>query len=234
MILKDIDVIFWDLDGVFYKQNDEINPKAFTKAQAEALKHFGADGSIEEIIQGIDEEYKKDKINFFTNITKRYGVDRAVFDDNYANFLHCDSLEENKYISSSLRKLKQRHCIITQAPLNWTKKVLKAVGCFEMFKNNFITSNKTMDMHKAASTEIFDHACENMGVDPKRAVMIEDSAKKLKTAKKAGMTTILFNGSKYADEPHIDYQFKDMEDFVKHINENENEFNLVQQTQASR
>jgi putative hydrolase of the HAD superfamily len=64
--------------------------------------------------------------------------------------------------------------------------------------------------------------CERFGIDPRRALLVEDMAANLKPAKQLGMTTVWVDngserGSHGADESFIDHRIEEVGEWLETI-----------------
>lgn len=93
-------------------------------------------------------------------------------------------------------------CICSNSSPHRIKAMLKRAGTLDLFEAN-IFSTAMVDKPKPAP-DIFLHAAAEMGVEPARAVVIEDSSHGIEGARAAGMRVIGFTGGSHTYPSHAD------------------------------
>ena len=149
-------------------------------------------------------------------------AEHGVEPHGYLDFVHdvdLGKLERCSRLRAYLLALPGRKLIFTNADLPYAERVLKARGLDNVFEDIF-------DIHRMAHLPKPDPAsyrafCDQLKVDPKRALFVEDSAHNLVPAKALGMTTIWVKHEGEADssghEDHIDLQIADVTEWLSSI-----------------
>ena len=131
-----------------------------------------------------------------------------------------DRIAANPRLATGLARLPGRKFVFTNGDAPYARRVLQAIGVDEHFH----------DLHDIHASELrpkpdphgYALMCERFGIDPARAVLVDDMAQNLKPAKALGMTTIwVDNGSErgahLADEGHVDHIITDVGEWLESI-----------------
>lgn len=220
--IGNIDLMLWDLDGVIYvKDIESINEEDVHKIFGESINKLEPKISAEEGLNIINKYYPESPARFYHNIERDFGLNRFELDQVFheilvekANFAKNGYIEE-KYISK-IKSLSPKQLIVTQSNKVWAENILKESNLLGFF-DGIIASNVTLEKPKMADNDLYLEICNELCVAPEKAVMIEDSHKNLKAAKKHGLQTVLFNYGKDINEDYIDYQYRDIRDFLSKI-----------------
>ena len=149
-------------------------------------------------------------------------AEHGVEPHGYLDFVHdvdLGKLEPCSRLRAYLLALPGRKLIFTNADLPYAERVLKARGLDDVFEDIFdIHRMEHLPKPDPASYRAF---CDQLKVDPKRALFVEDSAHNLVPAKALGMTTIWVKHDGEADssghEDHIDLQIADVTEWLSSI-----------------
>ncbi|HEX8414494.1 MAG TPA: pyrimidine 5'-nucleotidase [Sphingomicrobium sp.] len=158
------------------------------------------------------------KHHFHTHGTTLAGLmrDHAVDPHHFLADVHdiaLDRVSTDQRLSTGLARLPGRKFVFTNGDAPYARRVLRAIGVNDHFD----------DLHDIHSSELrpkpdphgYALLCARFGIDPARAVMVEDMAQNLKPAKALGMTTVwVDNGSERgnhgADASFIDHRIDDV------------------------
>ena len=149
-------------------------------------------------------------------------AEHGVEPHGYLDFVHdvdLGKLEPCSRLRAYLLALPGRKLIFTNAYLPYAERVLAARGLDDVFEDIFdIHRMEHLPKPDPASYRAF---CDQLKVDPKRALFVEDSAHNLVPAKALGMTTIWVKHDGEADssghEDHIDLQIVDVTEWLSSI-----------------
>ena len=149
-------------------------------------------------------------------------AEHGVEPHGYLDFVHdvdLGKLEPCSRLRAYLLALPGRKLIFTNADLPYAERVLKARGLDDVFEDIFdIHRMEHLPKPDPASYRAF---CDQLKVDPRRALFVEDSAHNLVPAKALGMTTIWVKHDGEADssghEDHIDLQIADVTEWLSSI-----------------
>ena len=131
-----------------------------------------------------------------------------------------DRIEQNKRLAEALGRLPGRRFVFTNGDAPYARRVLDAIGVGERFDD-------LHDIHASSyrpkpDPHGYELLCERFGIEPERALLVDDMAQNLKPAKALGMTTVWVDngserGSHGADESFIDYAIGDVGDWLESI-----------------
>ena len=149
-------------------------------------------------------------------------AEHGVEPHGYLDFVHdvdLGKLEPCSRLRAYLLALPGRKLIFTNADLPYAERVLKARGLDDVFEDIFdIHRMKHLPKPDPLSYRAF---CDQLNVDPRRALFVEDSAHNLVPAKALGMTTIWVKHDDEADssghEDHIDLEIDDVTKWLSSI-----------------
>lgn len=130
-------------------------------------------------------------------LMKEHGVDP----NDFLAHVHSIPLERvgrDERLALALSRLPGRKFVFTNGDCDYARRVLRAIGVHDQFDD-------LHDIHASSYRPKPDpHGyallCERFGIDPKRALLVDDMAANLKPAKALGMTTVwVDNGSERGD-----------------------------------
>lgn len=92
-------------------------------------------------------------------------------------------------LRSMLRRLPGRRIVFSNGPQEYAESVLQAMGVRRLFDR--VYGVEQMRFHPKPAVQGFRHLLQDHRLDPRRCVLVEDSAMNLRTAKRLGMRTVL-------------------------------------------
>jgi putative hydrolase of the HAD superfamily len=140
----------------------------------------------------------------------------------YVHDIEMDALEHDAPLVAAIAKLPGRKLVFTNGDKPYALKVLDRLGLGDSFEAVY-------DIHAMAlipkpQASAYTGLCQTLGVEPTRAVFVEDMARNLKPAKAIGMTTVwIDNGSEQAptgadaDRSYIDHVIGDLAPWLEEI-----------------
>ena len=149
-------------------------------------------------------------------------AEHAIDPHGYLDFVHdvdMMKLTPAPQLRALITALPGRKLIFTNADAPYAERVLIARGLDGVFEDIF-------DIHRMAhlpkpAPRSYTALCQELAIDPHRAVFVEDSAHNLVPAKAVGMTTIWVNHDGQAatsgHESDIDLEIKDVADWLSMI-----------------
>ena len=129
-------------------------------------------------------------------------------------------VDPNPALGRALHRLPGRKVIYTNASAHHAEMVLDRLGVAEAFEG--IYDIAAADYVPKPAIESYRVLCDQHGIDPSRAAMIDDIARNLEPAAALGMTTVwMRTGAEWAHdvepEPYIDHIIGDILDWVEGI-----------------
>ena len=174
---------------------------------------------------GPDEARRVQKAHFhehgttLAGLMKEHGVDPPVFLADVHD-VALDRVECDKRLARLLPRLPGRRFIFTNGDAPYARRVLDAIGVAQHFDD-------LHDIHASSYRPKPDpHGyallCERFGIDPARALLVDDMAQNLAPAKALGMTTIwVDNGSERGnhayDERMVDQRIGNVDEWLESI-----------------
>jgi putative hydrolase of the HAD superfamily len=142
------------------------------------------------------------------------------------HFLHdvhdipLDRVAADERLARGLGRLPGRKFVFTNGDAPYAQRVLEAIGVHEQFE--CLHDIHASELKPKPDPHGYRLLCAQFGIDPTRAVMVEDMAQNLRPAKALGMTTVwVDNGSERgnhdADPAHIDVRITDVGEWLHEI-----------------
>ena len=143
--------------------------------------------------------------------------------DEFLHFVHdidLSSLDHDSMLDAGIGKLPGRKVIFTNGTTRHAERILDAYGISHHF--DFIYDIYAADHQPKPNPAIYDDMLARTGINPQRAVMIEDMAVNLKPAAALGMTTLWLEheldwARKGVDEGFVHFHASDLKDFLAHL-----------------
>ena len=165
------------------------------------------------------------KAHFHTHGTTLAGLmrDHGVDPHHFLEDVHAiplDRVAPDERLSTGLARLPGRKFVFTNGDAPYATRVLQAIGVHHHFDD--LHDIHSCDLKPKPNPHGYALLCERFGIDPVRAVLVEDMAQNLKPAKALGMTTVwVDNGSERgnhdADPAHIDHRITDVGEWLLSI-----------------
>ena len=129
-----------------------------------------------------------------------HGVDpHAFLDDVHA--IPLDRVSPDERLARGLGRLPGRKFVFTNGDAPYATRVLEAIGVHEHFVH--LHDIHASELKPKPNPHGYRLLCERFGIDPSRAVLVEDMAQNLRPAKALGMTTVwVDNGSERGNHDH--------------------------------
>lgn len=95
-------------------------------------------------------------------------------------------------------------CICSNSTPHRINAMLKRAGTLDLFDKHIYSAAEVGDKLPKPAPDVFLHAAKEMGVDPARAIVVEDSSHGIEGARAAGMRVIGFTGGSHTYLSHAD------------------------------
>lgn len=185
--------IIFDCDGVLV--DSEI---IFAKIDAEILQTMGHKMGVEECLKLFT---GRSVSSIHSILEEKIGekLENFLFKDVKQHILDTLSHELKPLIKGSVECYgkKVKLGIASSSNRHWIHRVLEATDQLHLFDKNKIFSFEDVQHHKP-SPDVFLHAASQMGVEPARCLVVEDSAMGIEAALAANMAVIGFVGGSHA------------------------------------
>ena len=196
MIATPIDLIIFDCDGVLIDSEVIAN---------QVCVEFVATLGHQTTMHDFAAKYCGSPIN---DIWQRVGLDigvpiteafRKAVDDEVHRRFEMD-LKAVEGVSELLDALQHRRCVASSTGIKKLRANLERVGLLGKFEPGVFSASQVARGKPAP--DVFLYAASQMGADPGRCLVIEDSVAGVTAARRAGMTTIGFAGGGHVTQAH--------------------------------
>lgn len=191
-----VDVWIFDLDNTLYPQNLNLMVQMRTKTydyicnvletdHAGAAKHY--------------ERYEAVYGTAFNGLIAEHGIDPHGFLTYVHDIDHCLVMPDLR-LADAIRSLPGKRVIYTNGTVSHAEKVLKRLGIADLFESIFdiVWADLDPKPHRAPYERLF----RQMGADPKRTAMFEDTARNLEIPFMLGAKTVLVRPENVSEEKH--------------------------------
>ena len=131
--------------------------------------------------------------------------------------LALDRVAPDQRLAEGLRRLPGRRFVFTNGDVRYAERVLAAIGIGDQFHG--LIDITACSFRPKPDAHGYALLVERFGIEPARAVLVEDMAKNLTPAKALGMTTVwVNNGSDHGNHLHdpaaVDLEITDVADWL--------------------
>ena len=206
----------FDLDNTLYPASTRLFDLIDVRMTAYVGRVMGSD-PVE--ARRVQKSYFRDHGTTLAGLMKHHDVDPKHFlDDVHA--IELDRVAPDETLARGLAALPGRRFVFTNGDADYAGRVLTAIGIGDQFHG--LVDIHACDYLPKPDAHGYRLLVERFGIDPARAVLVEDMAKNLKPAKALGMTTVwVDNGSDHGDHDSdpaaIDHVISDVGDWLQTI-----------------
>ena len=184
--------------GVYIQQLLQCGPE---EARSVQKKHFHAHGTT---LAGLMADHGVDPHHFLSHV----------------HAIPMDRVRSDERLARGLGRLPGRKFVFTNGDAPYAARVLRAIGIHDRFEA--CHDIHASELKPKPDPHGYRLLCERFGIDPTRAVLVEDMAQNLKPAKALGMTTVwVDNGSErgnhLAEDGHIDLTIADVGEWLEDL-----------------
>lgn len=207
-MLNHIDAWIFDLDNTLYPASAQLFAQIDVKMGAYIQRLLGIDK---------DAAYRVQKDFFHSHgmtlpgLMAHHGVDPREFLEDVHD-VDVDVVTPHPELAALIARLPGRKFVFTNADAPYATRVLARLGLSDSF--DALHDIHALDYVPKPHASAYAGICAAYGIDPKRAVFVEDMARNLIPAKAIGMTTVwIDNGSEQGPDErrdHIDYAISDV------------------------
>ena len=152
-------------------------------------------------------------------LMRQHEVDPHHFLDD-VHSIPLDRVSRDERLTRGLARLPGRKIVFTNGDAPYARRVLEALGIGERFDE--LHDIHASELRPKPDEHGYRLLLDRLGIDPGRAVMVEDMAQNLKPAKKLGMTTVwVDNGSERGNHGHhpdfIDFTIRNVGEWLETI-----------------
>ncbi len=206
----------FDLDNTLYPAStrlfDLIDERM--SAYVQRLLDCGPDEA-----KRVQKGYFREHGTTLAGLMTHHAVDPHHFLDDVHD-IALDRITPDQRLAEALRRLPGRRFVFTNGNASYAERVLTAIGIGEDFHG--LVDIHACDYRPKPDAHGYALIVERFGIDPSKAVLVEDMAKNLKPAKALGMTTVwVDNGSDHGSHLHdpdaIDLTITDVADWLTEL-----------------
>jgi len=179
------EVWIFDLDNTLYPASSNLFPQVSARMGAFIAETFGLTADEARALQ---KRYFRDYGTTLRGLMVRHAIDPHAF-LTYVHDIDLTVLEAAPALDSALGRLSGRKIVYTNGSVAHAARVLDRLGVARHFEavHDIVAADFAPKPDRAA----FDRLVGRLGIDPARAVMVEDLAVNLEPAHAMGMTTVL-------------------------------------------
>ena len=206
----------FDLDNTLYPASTRLFDLIDARMTAYVGRVMGSD-PIE--ARRVQKAYFRDHGTTLAGLMTHHEVDpRHFLDDVHA--IDLERVAPDEKLKGGLARLPGRKFVFTNGDADYAGRVLAAIGIDDQFHG--LVDIHACDYLPKPEAHGYRLLVERFGIDPARAVLVEDMAKNLKPAKALGMTTVwVDNGSDHgdhdADHAAIDHVISDVGEWLEQL-----------------
>ena len=193
--MKSTDLIIFDCDGVLI--DSEI---VVCRLVSEAMTRLGHPLRLDEVIRRFAGRPEPEMIaeierDWGRPVPPEYFVEiRSLIADAYAT-----ELRAVPGVAEVLERIRIPICVASSSYPEKLKLGLETVGLYRRFAPNLVSA--TFVAQGKPAPDVYEEAARRIGVDPTRAIAIEDSSNGLRAAAAAGMHVIALPNATYPPKP---------------------------------
>jgi len=204
-----IDAWVFDLDNTLYPAESGLFTLVADRMTSFIAERFDVD---REEATRLRRKFFIDHGTTLRGLMNEHGIDP----DPFLEFVHdidMSALVPNENVVAGLNRLGGKKYIFTNACGDYADRVLRRIGLDGMFDGVF--DIRDAGYAPKPAPEIYDRMVARLGIDPARAVMIEDIARNLVPAAALGMTTVWLRtatpwGSEPAPDGAVHHEIEDL------------------------
>ncbi|MCB9957098.1 MAG: pyrimidine 5'-nucleotidase [Rhodospirillaceae bacterium] len=212
-LLRHVDTWVFDLDNTLYPAACNLFAQVDRRMTAFIAESFGLPPADARALQ---KQYFRSHGTTLRGLMTEHGVDPTRFLD-YVHDIDVTCLPPSPGLDRALAALPGRKVVFTNGSTKHAEGVLARLGVADRF--DAIWDIVAGGYVPKPLQETYDRMIDHLGVDPARAVMVEDIAANLVPAHRRGMTTVWVDtGEAWAAPPqvapHIDLRIADVADWL--------------------
>ncbi|WP_414708242.1 pyrimidine 5'-nucleotidase [Pusillimonas sp.] len=125
-------------------------------------------------------------------MVRHHGVDAAAFLERSHRFDPAPLVHSETGLAEKLRALKGRKILLTNAPMQYARQVLKTLGILQQFESLWSIDHMILQgrIKPKPSSALMKQVLARVGQPASNVVLVEDTLKNLKAARKLGMKTV--------------------------------------------
>lgn len=198
----------FDLDNTLYPAACDLFSQIDVRMMSFISRHLGI-GPLEARV--LQKRYYHEHGTTLAGLMANDGVHPNAFLD-YVHDIDVTPVPPSPALRDALERLPGRRYVFTNGSRTHAENVMARLGVMEQFDG--IYDIIAAQFRPKPAPEPYDDMIERFGIEPARAVMVEDLHQNLKPAHDLGMQTVLIRTERYAaglgDEDHIHHVADDL------------------------
>lgn len=191
----------FDLDNTLHDASPHIFPHINRSMTAYLMRHLALD---EAAASALRVHYWKRYGATLLGLMRHHGTDPHHFLAETHDFERLsDLMVFHHALKGLLRRLPGRKIVFSNGPRSYAEAVVHAMGLRPLFRSVFGVED--MGFHPKPGIHAYRHLVRAHRLDPRRCILVEDSAENLRTAKRLGMRTVWLNRSPKCPA-YVDYK----------------------------
>ena len=207
-MLTHIDAWIFDLDNTLYPASANLFAQIDTRMGAYIQRLLGID---KDAAWQVQKGFFHSHGMTLPGLMAHHGVDPREFLEDVHD-VDVDVVAPHPELAALIARLPGRKFVFTNADAPYAARVLARLGLSDSF--DALHDIHALDYVPKPQAPAYANLCAAHGIDPARAVFVEDMARNLIPAKAIGMTTVwIDNGSEQGPDDrrdHIDYTITDV------------------------
>lgn len=185
-----INYLLFDLDDTLYATSSGMMQEISERMSEYMVTRVG-------IPRNDVERQRKDYWARYGTTLRGLYIERHIDPHDFLDFVHAVNVEQyllpDVHLQTMLTQLPQTKSIFTNAPGEYARRVLRALGVEKHFTALF--DIHFIDYASKPNQHAYDKVVAALPVAPTECLMIDDTARNLVPAKQLGMTTVWLNGT---------------------------------------
>ena len=183
--LSNIKNWIFDLDNTLYRADAGFFSQIDVKITDFVSRYLALDPTA---ARGLQKEYLAEYGTTLSGLMAVHGMDPDAFLE-YVHDVDLTPLEPNSTLKAAISALPGRKFIFTNGSYGHAKNVASHLGLWELFDGSFGVDD--VDYIPKPQRSSFVKFCDHFNINPKQAIMFEDSVRNLEAPKLMGMQTAL-------------------------------------------
>jgi putative hydrolase of the HAD superfamily len=199
-----IDTWIFDLDNTLYRGDDIFFSQIVGNITKYISRYLALHPTEARILQ---KQYLKEYGTSLSGLMAVHGMDPADFLD-YVHDVDLEMLKPDPRLYAGLAALPGKKYMFTNGSRGHAKNIGEHLGIYKIFDGVFAIED--VDYTPKPKRSAYEKFIAEFGINPKRALMAEDTAQNLKVPKDMGMTTLLIAPDGTDIPRYVDMQTYDL------------------------
>ncbi|GAB2890372.1 pyrimidine 5'-nucleotidase [Paralcaligenes sp. KSB-10] len=182
-------VWLFDLDNTLHDSSRAMFPAIDRSMTSAVMQSLGLD--LDTATQ-LRTRYWKRYGATVIGMVRHHGVDAETFLNLSHAFDVASLVHSESGLAYKLGRLKGRKIVLTNAPLNYAREVLKTLGVLHYFESLWSINHMRLQgqLKPKPSAALMKQVLARIGAPAQQVVLVEDTLRNLKTARQIGMGTV--------------------------------------------